>query len=139
MSEANGNGTALAPVERTKTGQFVKGHARIGGRGIGARNKLSEAFLQDLHKTWLKRGRKVLDQVAQQHPETFLRVCATVLPKAMEIDGVLNVQHTSTVHIEARDFMEAYQRWGQHIGANAPVIEAETIEYDETEPEEQPG
>jgi hypothetical protein len=137
MTESNGNGTAL--VERTKTGQFAKGHGRIGGRKIGSRNKLSEKFLADLHKTWLKHGSKVLDRVAQQHPETFLRVCATVLPKAMEIDGVLNVQHHSTLHIEAKDFAEAYERWGQHIGANpVPLIEAQTIDYDETEPEEEP-
>ena len=62
-----------------------------------------------------------------------------VLPKAMEIDGVLNVAHTSTLHIEARDFAEAYERWGQHIGAALPqLIEGEIIE-DDTEPEEQPA
>ena len=137
MTEANGNGVAVTtPVERTKTGQFVKGHGRIGGRKIGSRNKLSEAFLADLHKTWLKHGKKILDRVAESAPETFLRVCATVLPKAMEIDGVLNVEHHSTLHIEAKDFAEAYQRWGQHIGANMPpMIEAEVIE-DETDPDE---
>jgi hypothetical protein len=136
MSEANGNGAAVAPVERNKTGQFVKGHGRVGGRKIGSRNKLSEAFLADLHKTWLRHGKKVLDRVAESAPETFLRVCATVLPKAMEIDGVLNVQHQSTVHVEARDFLEAYQRWGQHIGANMPrMIESQVVE-DETESDE---
>ena len=139
MSEANGNGTAIAPVERTKTGQFVKGHARIGGRKVGSRNKLSESFLADLHKTWLKHGKKVLDKVAETAPETFLRVVGQVLPRVMEFDGVMNVQHQSTVHIEARDFMEAYQRWGQHIGANPlPVIEAVVIE-DDGDPDEQPA
>ena len=136
MSEATTNGT---PVERTTSGRFLKGHKGIGGRGKGSRNKLSEAFLTDLHKTWLKHGKKVLDKVAESHPETFLRVCATVLPKAMEIDGVLNVAHTSTLHIEARDFAEAYERCGQHIGAAMPqLIEGEIIE-DDTEPEEQPA
>jgi hypothetical protein len=138
MSEANGNGTALAPVERNKTGQFVKGHGRIGGRKVGSRNKLSEAFLADLHRTWLKHGKKVLDRVAEQNPETFLRVCATVLPKVMEVDGIMSVEHHSTVHIEARDFMEAYQRWGQAIGARPPLIEAQVIE-DEGDPDEQPA
>jgi hypothetical protein len=58
MSEAKGNGTVPAPVERTKTGQFVKGHRGYGGRKLGSRNKLSEAFLTDLHKTWLRHGKK---------------------------------------------------------------------------------
>lgn len=137
MTDSATNGTVPAPVERSKGGQFAKGHKGYGGRKVGSRNKLSEAFLADLHKTWVKRGRKVLDQVAQQHPETFLRVCATVLPKAMEIDGVLNVEHHSTLHIEARDFAEAYERWGKHIGANVPLIEGEII--DEGDPDEQPA
>src|SRR5262245_57155828 len=133
MAEVNG-----ADTGRNKTGQFLPGHKALGGRPRGARNKLSEAFLADLHRTWLKSGRKVLDRVAETAPETFLRVCATVLPKAMEIDGVLNVQHHSTLHVEARDFLEAYERWGKHIGANRPLIEGEVIE-DEGDPDEQPA
>jgi hypothetical protein len=132
MTDSATNGTIPAPVERSKGGQFLKGHGRIGGRKIGSRNKLSEAFLADLHKTWLKHGKKVLDRVAETAPETFLRVCATVLPKVMEVDGIMSVEHHSTVHIEARDFMEAYQRWGQAVGARPPLIEAqaEVIEDD---------
>jgi hypothetical protein len=82
MTDTNGNGTVPAPVERSKGGQFLKGHGRVGGRKIGSRNKLSEAFLADLHSRWLKHGKKVLDRVAETAPETFLRVCATVLPKS---------------------------------------------------------
>jgi len=137
MAEVTGNG-ATNSGQRTKTGQFVKGHRGYGGRKLGSRNKLSEAFLADLHRTWLKSGRKALERVAESAPETFLRVCATVLPKAMEIDGVLNVQHHSTLHVEARDFLEAYERWGQHIGANRPLIEGEVIE-DDGDPDEQPA
>jgi hypothetical protein len=122
-SATNGNGTA--PVGRSRGGQFVKGHRGYGGRKLGSRVKLSESFLGDLHKTWLKHGKKVLDRVAETAPETFLRVCATVLPKVMEVDSILSVQHHSTVHVEARDFMEAYQRWGQAIGARQPLIEAQ--------------
>jgi hypothetical protein len=135
MTESNGNGTAL--VERSKNGQFAKGHGRIGGRKIGSRNKLSESFLADLHKTWLRHGSKVLDRVAQQHPDTFLRICATVLPKVMEVDGIMSVEHHNILHVEARDFADAYVKWGQAIGAKMPLIEGEIIE-DDTEPEEEP-
>jgi hypothetical protein len=140
MTDANGNGTVPAPVVRSKGGQFVKGHGRIGGRKVGSRNKLSESFLADLHKAWLRHGKKVLDKVAESAPETFLRVVGQVLPRVMEFDGLMNVQHHSTVHVEARDFMEAYQRWGQAIGARPPMIEAqaEVIE-DDGDPDEQPA
>ena len=139
MTDTNTNGTIPTPT-RTKGGQFAKGHRGYGGRKLGSRNRLSESFLADLHKTWLKHGKKVLDRVAETAPETFLRVCATVLPKAMEIDGVLNVEHHSTLHVEARDFAEAYQRWGAVIGARPPLIEAqaEVIE-DDGDPDEQPA
>src|SRR5262249_15513644 len=136
MAEANGN--AVESGLRNKAGQFQKGHRGIGGRKVGSRNKLSEKFLSDLHQTWLRRGRQVLDRVAQQNPETFLRVCATVLPKVMEVDGIMSVQHHNILHIEARDFAEAYERWGKHIGAAMPqLIEAEVIENDAIEIDEQ--
>jgi hypothetical protein len=116
----------------------ISSHGRIGGRKIGSRNKLSESFLAVLHKTWLKHGKKVLERVAESAPETFLRVCATVLPKVMEVDGIMSVEQHNILHVEARDFADAYVKWGQAIGAKMPLIEAETIEYDETEPEEEP-
>jgi hypothetical protein len=40
MTEPDGNGTAIAPVGRNKTGQFIKGHRKSGGgRKPGSRNK----------------------------------------------------------------------------------------------------
>jgi hypothetical protein len=122
--EPNGNG-AVDPGQRNRAGQFVKGHRSIGGRPRGARGRLSESFLADLHKAWLKHGRGVLDKVAESAPETFLRVVGQVLPRVMEFDGVMNVEHRATLHIEARDFAEAYERWGKHVGANVPLIEGE--------------
>jgi hypothetical protein len=137
MSEANAtNGNSAGSGQRTKTGQFVKGHRGLGGRKVGSRNRLSESFLADLHAEWKRSGKKVLQAVAEKHPETFLRVVGQVLPRVMEFDGVMNVQHHSTLHIEARDFLEAYERWGKHIGANvSQLIEAEVIE-DETNDEQ---
>jgi hypothetical protein len=66
-------------------------------------------------------------------------VVGQVLPRVLEYDGVLNVEHRATVHVEAKDFMEAYQRWGAAIGVHMPqLIEAEVIE-DEGDPDEQPA
>ena len=139
MAEANGNGADSG--QRTKTGQFVKGHRGLGGRKVGSRNRLSESFLADLHAEWKRSGKKVLQRVAETAPETFLRVVGQVLPRVMEFDGVMNVQHHNTLHIEARDFMEAYERWGKHIGVNAPMIEADVVEVieDEGDSDEQPA
>ena len=142
MSEPNAtNGNGADSGQRTTSGQFAKGHRGYGGRPKGSRNKLSESFLSDLHKAWLKHGKKVLDKVAESAPETFLRMVGQVLPRVMEFDGVMNVQHHSTLHIEARDFAEAYERWGKHIGANVPMIETDVVEVieDDGDPDEQPA
>jgi hypothetical protein len=132
MTESNGNGAVSEG--RNSAGRFTKGN-RSGGRTKGSRNKLSEAFLQDLHRTWIRHGKKVLDRVAESAPETFLRVCATILPKALEVDGAFTVTTHSELAIEVRDFREAYERWGQAIGANMPMIEAR-VDEDDTEPDE---
>jgi hypothetical protein len=131
MAEANGNG-AVAPQGKDKRGRFLPGHRSTGGRKVGSRNRLSESFLADLHAEWKKSGKKVLARVAETAPETFLRCVATVLPKALEVDGALNVTHRTELAVEIADFASAYEKWGRYIGANMPMIEDRT-EYDETE------
>src|SRR5262249_15738693 len=69
-AEVNGNG---ADTGRNALGRFTPGHKGTGGRKLGSRNKLSESFLADLHAEWKRSGKKVLQAVAEKHPETFLR------------------------------------------------------------------
>jgi hypothetical protein len=126
----NGNGTIPAPVERTAKGRFAKGN-RLGGRPKGSRNKLSEAFLRDFHATWIKRGKKALDEVALTDPQTFLRIAAVILPRALEVDGAITVHNEFAVQI--RDFRQAYEL----IGAQPPMIEASEGDYGDEE--EQPA
>ncbi len=56
----------------------------IGGRPRGARNKLGEAFLQDLHADWEKHGRSVIERVRRDDPSAYLRVVASVVRPASE-------------------------------------------------------
>jgi hypothetical protein len=119
------------PVERTKTGQFVRRHVGYGGRKPGSRGKLSEAFLGDLFSEWKKSGRSALARVAKDQPETFLRIITAVMPKVLDLDMSLNIH--SELAIEVRDFAEAYERWGKLIGATPPLLEASP----EDEPEDE--
>jgi hypothetical protein len=121
------------PVGRNKNGTFVRGHATPwGGRKPGSRGKLSEAFLADLHAEWKRSGKAVLEKVAKSEPAVFLKVCAGVLPRLIDIDAAINVH--SELAIEVRDFAEAYERWGKVVGASPPLIEA-TIKDDVVEEE----
>jgi hypothetical protein len=112
---------------RSKTGQFLPGHKSIGGRKRGSRNLLSERFLGDLHQQWIKSGKAVLEAVAKDEPAVFLKVVAGVMPRLIDIDASVSVH--SELSIEARDFADAYKRWGAFIGAKGlPLIEAEVVE-----------
>jgi hypothetical protein len=137
MSEPNGNGTDSG---RNNLGRFMPGHKSIGGRKPGVRNKLSESFLADLHAEWKKSGKKVLARVAETEPATFLKCVSSVLPRVMEVDGILTTTHRTELAIEVQDFATAYQQWGKAIGANMPMIESQTIdEAIENDDDEQPS
>ena len=119
MAEVNGNGVDCG---RNKLGHFAKGN-KLGGRKLGSRNKLSEAFLEDLHRAWRRHGRKVLDKCATSAPEVFLRACVTALPKALDIEHTATLVTRSELAVEINDFREAWDRWGKVLGVDQQLIE----------------
>jgi hypothetical protein len=74
----------VVQADRNARGQFLVGHTGIGGRPRGARNKLGEAFLHDLHADWEMHGRSVIERVRRDDPSTYLRVMASVVRPASE-------------------------------------------------------
>jgi hypothetical protein len=72
----------------------------MGGRPRGARNKLGEAFLQDLHADWEKHGRSVIERVRRDDPSTYLRVMASVVrPSEPELEDP--VAHMTNEELKA--------------------------------------
>jgi hypothetical protein len=51
------------------------------GRKRGTPNKFSRAFLADVAEKWHAHGADVLDEVRHDDPATFLRVCASLVPR----------------------------------------------------------
>ncbi len=82
---ASRNGPVVQ-ADRNARGQFLLGHTGMGGRPRGARNKLGEAFLQDLHADWEKHGKEVIERVRRDDPSAYLRVMASVVRPASEPD-----------------------------------------------------
>jgi hypothetical protein len=74
----------VVQADRNARGQFLVGHTGIGGRPRGARNKLGEAFLHDLHADWEKHGKDVIERVRRDDPSAYLRVMASVVRAASE-------------------------------------------------------
>lgn len=71
-------------TQEKRRGEWLKPYAfKPGnpGRPKGSRNKLGEAFIEDLHQAWQQRGSEVIDRVIADKPEQFLKVIASVIPQ----------------------------------------------------------
>jgi hypothetical protein len=55
------------------------------GRPKGARNKLGEAFLNDMLDDWEQHGAAVIEAVRAEKPDQYLKVVASILPKEMNV------------------------------------------------------
>jgi hypothetical protein len=71
-------------VEHLRPYQFQKGMEKTGGRARGTRNKISEAFLKDLHDEWQRSGQATLRILAVEQPAAFAHLVAKILPQAFD-------------------------------------------------------
>jgi hypothetical protein len=97
-----------------ETGQFLVGHSGNGGRPRGSRNRLGEAFLEDLRKQWEISGAQALERMAQHDATGFVKVVASVLPKEVDATVAVNVSLFERV----RDFREAWDIAQQVLAGN---------------------
>jgi hypothetical protein len=101
-----------------RSGQFVMGYNGGPGRPKGSRNRLGEAFISDLHESWLKHGRDVIERVVRDDPSQFLKTCAGLMPR--EIDQTLSID--ADLFRECRNFAAAFRLARDHILADAPLL-----------------
>jgi hypothetical protein len=73
--------------EHLKKFEFQKGMGKIGGRQKGTRNKLSEAFIRDLHDEWERSGPAVLRILAVENPAALAAIVAKTIPQAFDADA----------------------------------------------------
>jgi hypothetical protein len=71
-------GRGIPPAEH----QFKAGNP---GRPKGARNKLGEAFLQDMLTDWEANGVEAIQKVRAEKPDQYLKVVASVLPRELNL------------------------------------------------------
>jgi hypothetical protein len=79
--------------DHLKPHEFTKGQPKVGGRAKGTRNKISEAFLKDLHEEWQRSGQATLKILAYEQPAAFAHLVAKVLPQAFDDE------YPATLHI----------------------------------------
>ena len=103
----------LRPATAWKPGQ--SGNPK--GREKGSRNKLSEDFLADVHEAWQARGKLAVAEMANDHPDKFCLMVASLLPKHVTLDD-RSTDPFDGMTIEA--IMEVVERAERLAGLDGP-------------------
>jgi len=103
------------PEKDDKTGRFLTGNIG-GGRPKGSRNKLGEAFLEDMLADWEANGPAAIREVRETKPDAYLKVVASILPKD------LNVNINQTDHMTDEQLVERIRSLDAAI---RPFLDAE--------------
>jgi hypothetical protein len=77
---------ANTTAEKPRGRPFQPGNnANPVGRPKGSRNKLGEAFVQDLYADWQEHGAETIAKVRTDKPDQYLKVVAMILPKEVKV------------------------------------------------------
>lgn len=74
------------------------------GRPKGARNRISESFLQELAAHFEASGKAAIDTVFRERPHDYLKIIATLIPKQLENEDVIgcnDVREMTDAELEA--------------------------------------
>ncbi len=77
----------------SKDTQFKDGHSGGPGRPKGARNKVTQAYLEAVAKSFAKNGPEVLEIIKEKRPDVYMKLVAALVPKDLDVNhsGDLNV------------------------------------------------
>jgi hypothetical protein len=112
------------------SGRFVSGNkwgGNSGGRPVGSKPRLAQAFIDKLAKHWDKHGELAIKRLFQDDVSTYCKLIAHLIPK----DILIEVNHHIELKAEIEAFTASYDQCQQMIGADiedAQVIDAEVID-----------
>jgi hypothetical protein len=101
-----------------KSGRFLPGNSGNGGRKLGSRSKLGEAFLEDLRDAWNEHGIETLRRTAVEEPAQFVRVVASLMPKDINLNASIGVNAQSVLDT----FRAAVTALGNEPPARLPKV-----------------
>ena len=56
------------------------------GRPTGARHKLSSDYIRTVHEKYTKYGERIIEEIAQNDPVTFIKLVADLVPRDFELN-----------------------------------------------------
>jgi hypothetical protein len=94
------------PIDHLKPHTFVAGQPKTPGSGRqkGTRNKLSEAFLKDLHAEWERSGQAALKILAVENPGMLAALVAKVIPQAFDDEMPAVIRIVTGVPRQGEDY-----------------------------------
>ena len=95
-------------ADHLKPHQFLPGQPKTPGSGRqkGTRNKLSEAFIRDLHSEWERSGPAALKVLAVENPAAFAAIVAKVIPQAFDAEAPAVLHIVTGVVRHGEDYAE---------------------------------
>ena len=61
------------------------------GRPKGAKNKVSEKFLENLQDNWEKHGVNALEKAAENDPMQYVKMVASLVPRELKQETSINI------------------------------------------------
>ena len=77
--------TVKSKPKQDEKGRFLPGNNGGAGRPKGSRNKLGEAFIDNLYQDWQANGAETIARVREERPQDYLKVVASILPKDVNL------------------------------------------------------
>src|SRR5262249_51832027 len=89
------------------------------------RRAFNKRFLVDLAEDWQQHGREVFKRVRRESPAAYLKVCAMLVPREMQIEHSGGVKAMTDEQLERGIELIKEMLAQREAGANAKVIERE--------------
>ena len=116
--------TAPKVIDGRINGRFAPGYSgNPGGSPEATRRAFNKRFLLDLAEDWQQHGREVFKRVRRESPASYLKVCAMLVPKEMQIEHKGGIKAMSDAEIERAIELIQAMIAQREAGADAKVIE----------------
>lgn len=126
MAERAGGDGEPAPKKQGLSPAWKPGKSgNPNGRPKGSRNKLGEAFLEDMLADWEANGPAAIREVRETKPDAYLKVVASILPRDLNVninqtDHMTDeqlVERIRSLDAAIRPFLDAQGEGGTDSGA----------------------